>query len=158
MPLGPAFRLPAPEGPHFTLSVLARVLPPLLQWFWCLRLTMSSTPTWPSPSSEWLGNHVAVGTEISTDCFMKLQRSLNAAARRARLPCFGQDFYNRACMVTGRPAAMSVMTRWFIAVPIAGLSPAALTALWAAAKGNEGNEGPQRSNSTCDSKPPRIVF
>src|SRR5437588_9207754 len=99
------FGLPAPEGPHFTLSVLARVPSPLPQWFWCLRLTMSSAPILPSPSPEWLGNHVSVGTEISTVCFMEPQRSLNAAARRASLPCFGQDFYNRACVVTGHPTA-----------------------------------------------------
>ena len=97
------FGLPAPEGPHFTLSVLARVPSPLLQWFWCLPLTMSSTPIWPSPSSEWLGNHVAVGTEISTVRLMKLQRSLNAAARRAGLPCFGQELLQPSLRSGGSP-------------------------------------------------------
>jgi hypothetical protein len=81
----------------------------------------------------------AVGTEMSTVRLMKLQRSHNATARRAGLPCFGQDVYYRACLGRVTPTPKSVMTRWVHRqFPIAGLSPAALTALWAAAKGNEG--------------------
>ncbi len=43
----------------------------------------------------------------------KLQHSLGATAWRVCSPCFGQDFYDRACMGGVAPLPTSVITRWF---------------------------------------------
>ena len=42
----------------------------------------------------------------------KLQHSLNATAWRVCTPCFGQGFYDRACMGGVAPLPTSVITRW----------------------------------------------
>src|SRR6266446_5884899 len=59
----------------------------------------------PSPSLHWLGNHMASRSRTSEGCVTKLQRSLDATARRCCSPRSGQGFYNQAFMGRVTPVA-----------------------------------------------------
>jgi len=59
----------------------------------------------PSPSLHWLGNHRPSRFRTSEGCVTKLQRSLDATARRCCSPCSGQGFYDQAFMGRVTPKA-----------------------------------------------------
>jgi len=84
--------------------------------------------------------HLCIGSAITNPanpnhagCVTKLQHSLNATAWRCCSPCSGQGFYDRA-FVNRVSRYVHVGYHWMAHrhFTIAGLSPAGLTALWAA--------------------------
>src|SRR6267378_1285579 len=71
----------------------------LQRWF-CLRhIRTGSTTTSPTNPNQ-------------VDRVTELQHSLNATAWGVCSPCFGQGFYDRACMGRVAPLPTSVITRW----------------------------------------------
>ena len=62
------------------------------------------------------------------------------------LPRSGRDVYCRACRRLGHPNRPSTMTARAFASPVTGLSPAGLTALWAAHKTERKGRGVSKSN------------
>ena len=62
----------------------------------------------------------------------RLQNSLHAATRSFCLPCPGQDFYDRASTADVAIQRRRLSLHGFQSIPVTGLSPARLMALWAA--------------------------
>ncbi len=118
------------EGPHFYLPELDDVPPSLLRW-------PQGELANPDP---WLGLHpLGIGSATIFDphtglrvvALTKLQRSLYAAARHLARPAPDGTFtIELTCPES--PRRRSIITTGTFAASLTGLSPAALSALWAA--------------------------
>jgi hypothetical protein len=86
---------------------------------------------WPSPIWKRFGNHVCPHTRLRVVVVTKLQHSLYAAARHLASPALDGTFTAELAQTRSLQPASAMTTRAFVS-PVTGLSPAALSALWAA--------------------------
>jgi len=110
------------------------VPPSILRWFQGV-VYESKLLAWPSPISQRLGNHVVPHTGLRVVGFTKLQRSHTAAARHLACPT-PEGLLQPSLPAPDRSEDRSVMTTGTFVSFLTGLSPAALSALWAAHETN----------------------
>jgi hypothetical protein len=126
------------EGPHFYLPRLADVPPSLPRWFQgpltnpTLGLAFAKSEQARQPFDPHTGLRVAD--------FTRLQRSLHAAARQLASPAPDRTFTTELPCAKS-PRHKSVMTTGTFISSQTGLSPVALTALWAALRLNPTHSG-----------------
>jgi hypothetical protein len=124
---------PATEGPQFTLLVLLTMPLPVLRWLQRLHLTMPSPLVLPSPLYHRLGNH---NSPTNPDPVGSHYRSCNIRFMLRPghlLALLRSGLLLPSLLGPGRPSHPSRLSLdGSSSFSIAGLTPAGLSALWAA--------------------------
>jgi hypothetical protein len=134
----------SPQRPQFALHVCVYVplsVPRRSEW---LHLTVASPPALASTlfARAWLPLAHAVGSRV--DSVTRLQNSLHAAARTLARPSPTRTFTFELSLPESPPRNVEYNYTGTQSIPMAGLSPARHTALWAASKVTQRS---QRKNS-----------